>query len=216
MQRTINIKGVGTANAKPDYVEIHLNLETLDKYYPDAYSRANKKIAGLTKILQEAGFESTDLKTSSFQIEAKYSSYRDRNDNYVRRFDGYNIEHKLKLAFNFESDRLSKALDSISNSEINPKIQIRFTVKDPTDIKEDLLISAAKNAKRKAEILCQASEARLGELLSIHYNWSEIDVFSKSDYDIDAFERMEYQASMLLEPEDITLRDTADFIWEIK
>ena len=44
-------------------------------------------------------------------------------------------------------------------------------MKDATAINEEMLRSATANAKKKAEILCEASGVTMGDLIAIDYNW---------------------------------------------
>ena len=81
-----------------------------------------------------------------------------------------------------------------------------------------MLISATKNAKEKAIVLCEAAGVTLGDLLSIDYSWTDINVFSPTDFS------MGYNNSRILsvnegigiEPEDVKVADTATFIWQIQ
>mgnify|MGYP001330009948 FL=1 len=79
--------------------------------------------------------------------------------------------------------------------------------------------SATINAREKAEVLCEASDVELGDLLTIDYNWGELNIVSRTDYMLE--ERamampMRAMADMDIQPEDIDVSDTATFVWEIK
>ena len=80
-----------------------------------------------------------------------------------------------------------------------------------------MLRSAASNAKRKAEILCDASGVTMGELISIDYNWGELDIYSHTCYNSceDVMPIMA-RGAVDIDPEDIDVTDTATFVWEIK
>ena len=95
-----------------------------------------------------------------------------------------------------------------------------FTVKNPARVSEELLISATENAKTKAEILCKASGNALGQLLNIDYNWGELNVFSRTSYDVEdciqPLMAMSKCAAPEIEPDDIEVTDTVAFTWEIQ
>ncbi len=96
----------------------------------------------------------------------------------------------------------------------------RVHYKDSTSVNEEMLRSATANAKRKAEILCDASGVTLGYLLAIDYNWSELNIYSGTRYDIAedcmAAPMMAKCANIEIEPDDIETSGTATFVWEIK
>ena len=79
-------------------------------------------------------------------------------------------------------------------------------------------MSATENAKTKAEILCKASGNELGQLLSIDYNWGELNVTSKTRYSMGDSIRPSLAKSVTvdIEPDDINVSDTVTFTWEIK
>lgn len=118
------------------------------------------------------------------------------------------------MTFAFDSKKLGDVLKGIAETSANPTLSIGFSVKDKELLEEKLLIDAAKNAKRRAEILTKAAGSQLGELLSIDYDWSELHVYSE----VNMRSNMLLESSALpeIEPEDIEVGDTVRFVWEIK
>lgn len=216
MSKTITVKGIGKASAKPDYVVLSMHLESQNMEYEKAMVDARLRVRQLTDTLVELGFEKADLKTVNFNVDTDYNSEKDRYGNYRKIFNGYKVIHDLKLAFDFDSKRLSTALSAIGGCVSNPELTIHFTVKDATAISEEMLRSATMNAKRKAEILCEAAAVKLGELIAINYSWGEIDVFSHTRYEMaDECLARPLGRSIDIEPDDIDVSDTATFVWEI-
>lgn len=217
MSRTITIKGIGTAKAKVDYIVISMTLESLHRDYDKAMDLASDKIRELNESLMSIGYLKEDLKTINFNIDTKYNHIKNHDGNYQTIFIGYEIVHNLKLEFDFDTDKLSKTLSVIARCLSHPELNITFTIKDTSKINEELLKSATINAKRKAEILCEASNVILGDLISIDYNWGELDIYSNTTFAFDekVMPMMETK-SIDFEPDDIKLRDTVTFIWEIK
>ena len=217
MARTITVKGVGKATVKPDQVEIRLTLTAKDKVYDKSMSVAAEQIDNIKKAFEKAGFGEGSLKTTNFDIRGVYDSVRDSDHNYNRVFSGYECKHNLKLVFDFDTARLSKALGAVAKSRVNPKINIDFTVKNPAAVNEMILQDAAANAKKKAEILCAASGVKLGNLVCIDYNWGEATYVSKTEYEVDAcFTLNSTPCEIEIDPGDIEAGDTAAFIWEIE
>lgn len=218
MAKTITVKGIGKATAKPDYVEISMELESKHKNYDKAMSIAADNIQRLTETLCGIGFEKESLKTTNFDVDTDYNHVKDSNGDYKSVFVGYEVTHNLKLAFDFNMDRLSEVLSAISKCSSNPKFSIDFTVKDATAINEEMLRCAAANARRKAEILCEASGVKMGALIAIDYNWAELNFHSKTQFMC----REETRdlgiigSAIDIEPDDINVSDTATFVWEIE
>lgn len=216
--RTITIKGVGKVSVKPDLIVVSIRLETENKEYDKTMELASEKINILNKSLQEIGFEKNAVKTTNFNVRTNYENVKTENGNYKNVFCGYVCTHNLKIEFDFDINRLSKVLSAISECLAKPEFSISFTVKDSTVISAELLKSASQNAKEKAEILCGASDVKLGELVSIDYNWGEINVYSNTNYNIERGCMLKAGACSVnidIEPENINVNDTATFVWEI-
>ena len=214
--RTITVKGIGAVSVKPDLIVLRLSMETAEYEYDAAMKAAAEKIDFLNKALEAAGFEKKSAKTADFRVRADYDRLNDGKGNYTSVFMGYKCRHELKIEFDFDTKRLAKALSEISKCIAKPEISIDFTVKDSSVVSGELLKAAVKNAREKAEILCAASGAKLGELLSIGYNWGELHLYSATDYDVEGKCMMLGAADdMDIEPEEIKARDTATFAWKI-
>lgn len=216
MPKTITVKGVGKATAKPDYVVLNMTLESIHKDYQKAMDIAADKIGQINDALACIGFEKEALKTTNFSVHTDYDRIKGKDGEYRSVFNGYEVTHNLKLGFDFDSEMLTKALSTIGSCCARPQLTIAFTVKDATAINEEMLRSATACAKRKAEILCDASGKTLGELISIDYSWGEIDIFSHTRYDCcDEMLAAPTARAIEIEPEDIQASDTATFVWEI-
>lgn len=216
MGRMITVKGIGKVSQRPDYVEITMMLQTSDKDYEKTIETASMKLEEVNEKVREAGFDKTALKTTEFTINTSYDEVQDSNRHYRNVFKGYICQQALKISFDFDRQVLSKTLSMFSKLASHPKIDVEFTVRDSTAVSEKLLQDAAANAKRKAEILTKASGATLGKLLSIDYDWGEISVFSDTEYSFMHESGIHTDMNMPdICPDDIHVKDTATFIWEL-
>ena len=218
--RTITVKGIGNVSARPDYIVLSLDIEALSETYDRAMTEASERIKKLQDAAVLVGYEKSDMKTTSFIVQTRYENVKDRQGNYKREFAGYACSYHLKLAFDFDSKQLAKVISAIADCGAQPELSIAFTVKNPARVSEELLINATENARAKAEILCKASGSTLGQLLNIDYNWGELNVFSRTSYDVEdciqPLMAMSKCAAPEIEPDDIDVTDTVAFTWEIK
>jgi uncharacterized protein YggE len=218
MARIITVKGIGKVSAKPDYVVLSMSLEAQNMNYEKAMEQASTQLEQLRNSLVGTGFEKESVRTTNFNVRTDHDRVKDKNGNYQSIFNGYIVSHALKVEFDFNSKRLADALSTVATCLANPQLTIAFTVKDATAINEEMLRSATVNAKRKAEILCEASNVKMGQLLSIDYNWGELNIYSNTRYDMaeDCMPMMAMSKSIDIEPDDIDVSDTATFVWEIQ
>ena len=216
MPRTITVKGIGTASVKPDFIAVTMNIVSKDKEYVKSVENANKRIEMLQNAVVSSGFAKEDLKTLAFNVSTNYEGETDEHGRYRNVFAGYVCRYTLKLSFDMDAKRLAQTLTAISESGANAEFSIKFTVKYPERVSAELLVSATENARQKAEVLCAASGAKLGMLIKINYDWTDVNVFSPSVY------KMEMERGVAVtgavpefEPENIESNDSAVFIWEI-
>lgn len=219
MKRTITVKGIGRLSLKPDLTVVSLKLKTVRAVYDEAMDEAAKRLEQLRSAITEIGFAKDDLKTTDFDVGAEYESERDENGNYKRIFVGYRVTHGLKLEFDFDSRQLSRVLAAIAACIAEPELNVRFTVKDREAVNAALLENACANAREQAQLLADASGVKLHKLLSVSYNWGELQLYSPTDYEVDELCMMKAgsaPAAMDIEPDEINVRDSVTFVWRIK
>lgn len=103
MMRTITVRGVGNVSARPDYITISMTIESIRKDYDEAMRDASERISKLQDVAVRSGYAKEDLKTTSFSVDTRYESVKDRQGNYKREFAGYACVYRLKLSFDFDS-----------------------------------------------------------------------------------------------------------------
>lgn len=216
MNRTITVTGTGNISCRPDQTVISMTVKSLDRDYDKSMQNATALLGHLTDALTEIGFAAKDLKTTDFRVNTEHESVRDHNGNYKTVFVGYACVHSLKLTFDFDISLLSRVLSAVAHCLAEPELSIAFTVKDKNAVSEALLESAAANARQKAECLARASGVTLGALLTIDYHFGDPDLRSRTEYAMDKKCMALANTAMRIEPEDVTLADSATFVWEIK
>jgi uncharacterized protein YggE len=194
-----------------------MELEATEPDYEKTMRRGAEMLDALRAAVVSAGHDGKELKTAKFDIDTKYESFKVK-DEWKKRFVGYTCSHGLRLEFDLDMRLLGETLGAISKCEANPHFNIRFTVKDPSAISEQLLESAVENAKHNAAVLARAAGVTLGEIQRIDYNWSEISIYSDTVYEMPAFMGKGHSKKTFadIEPEDIKASDTATIIWAIK
>lgn len=220
-QRIIRVTGKGVIKVKPDMTRITMTLEGLHPDYAETLKRSSEDTEALKDILGKKGFERSEVKTLSFNVNTKYESYQDKDRNWKQRFIGYEFRHTMKVEFDSDNERLGKILYALANSEvISPEFRLSYFVKDKEGSKNLLLGKAVEDAKAKAEVLTQAAGVTLKEILTIDYSWGEInleyrpmasDMLMKSA----CVEDCEEEYSMDIEPDDIEVSDTVTVVWQI-
>jgi len=216
--REIVVKGIGKASTAPDLIVLNMNLEASDMDYEKTMRRGSEMLDALRTAITSAGHDGKEMKTTAFNINTRYESYRE-NGGHKQRFAGYSCHHGLKLEFDLDMALLGTTLGAIAGCEASPNFNIKFSIKDPNAVSEQLLESAVENAKQKAAVLAKAAGVTLGAIRRIDYNWSEHHLYSQTDYLMDGGALMCCEAAPMaldIEPEDINISDTATVVWAIE
>lgn len=216
--KNITVRGSGRVSVKPDLIVVSMELKTVDKKYDKTLENAARRVDLLNDSLEKAGFAQKSVKTTSFDVNTKYESVKDKDGKYKNVFVGYVCTQSLKIEFDFDTKMLADALSAIADSLTEPEFSVSFTVKDPSAISDRLLQSAAENARQKAQVLCSASGVKLGKLVSIDYGMNETSFVSDTNYMVarTCLKSAPLLANIDMEPDDINVKDSATFVWEIE
>lgn len=219
-EATIRVSGKGMLRLKPDVTRITITLTGCYKNYAESLKRSAEDTESLKDVLAGLGFERTDLKTLSFNIQIRTESYQTKNHEWKERFVGYEFRHVLKVDFPSDRERLGKILYALAHAKVQPELQLSYTVKDPEASKNALLAAAVADAKTKASVLAGASGVKLGGILRIDYSFAQLD-----------FECRPMRGNMMqakacangadecydmdIEPDDIEVSDTVTVVWTL-
>ena len=212
MKKTITVRGTGKVSASPDKVIFKMTLKTSHADYRKCMKLADTRSDLLKSALMKKNFSEEDIKTADFNIKQDYHWGK----NNIKIIDEWYCSHVLKVEFPFDIVHLREILDAVTSCGIQFEISLDFTVEDSEALEEKMLENAAKDARKKAELLCIASGAKLGELLSINYSWGEINIISHTEYEGEFDDCLPPGAAPGIVPEEIKVKDSATFIWAIE
>lgn len=211
MEKTVTIRGTGHFTGAPDAVRVSFSIISRNSEYAEAMKLSASRQKKLVKALGRADFKAKDLKTTDFSVRTE-SKELDRYGVKKYVFDCYVITQKFTLTFDIDHKRLGIVLNAISESTADPNLSISFYIKDENAVRDALFASAAENARKAAEVLCKSSGAKLGDLLTISYDWSELDVFSGGEY---SPKLCACEKAPDIHPDDVHVSESVRFVWQI-
>lgn len=220
MDKTMKITGKGKVSVKPDIIHLNMTMEESYKEYEVTLSQSSETTKILKELFVSLGFKKDDLKTRSFDINTKYESYKAKDQSWKKRLIGYTYTYHMLIEFDADNKKLGEILYALAHSVITPEISIEYTVSDPEKYKDELLKNAIKDSKHKAEVLANAADVKLGDIVSIDYSWSEINFVSEPIQNF-AFASAEQTTGRTgydidIEADDIDVTDTVTVIWNMK
>ena len=162
----------------------------------------------------ECGFDKKEIKTFNFDIETCFENHKRNNGEWVREFSGYEYTHELKVIFSNDSRRLSKIMQAVCDSRVQPDISITYQISDTESVKQELLRKAVEDACGKAKVLTEAANVQLKEIVQIDYSWAEVE-FSSVRMSRSTRYLSASSLDMEIEPEDVETEDTVTVIYRI-
>jgi len=159
----ISVTGEGKVSAAPDLAIVSLGVSALRPSVAEAREAAAVGLQGMIDAMRSRGIEEKDIQTSNLSI---YPEYDYRGDTQTLR--GFRVTNQVTAKIrdiDVTGDVIDAAVAAGGNdTTIN---SIAFTIDDPESLREEARRAAVEDARRKADVLAQASGVSVGEPISI-------------------------------------------------
>lgn len=212
--RIMKVEGIGELKVIPNQVHISFTINYEDKDYKVVTTAINHKKRKLLTILGEIGIKAEGIKTINYNVHNNYKNVSVINEQ-KREHIGYKAILTMLLKVPFDNELLEKVLLGASGDDINAEIDIKFTICDRENKKAELLSRAVENAKQKAKVLAHASSVVLGDIIEVNYGAKAYNFYSNTNI---APRALMASADGIgnITPEEITLSESVNIVWEIK
>ena len=164
----ITVNGTGETRVSADTAVISLGVNARDKDVLKAQQQVNSTIASIRKALIEQGVKEENINTEFINIYAMYDYQNDQEQ-----LSAYNASTTLAIRVtNMES--VGALIDAAFAAGANTLNGISFSASETEEAKAEAMKDAVEDAKKKAEILAQASGLKITGIENI----SEDGVYS--------------------------------------
>ena len=213
-QKTIRVMGVGNVKVAPDTTRLRFSVESTYEEYGEAYADAASGNGELQKALKKLNLPKESLKTSDFSITRNREWNRDKGC-YI--YDGFKLEQSLALDLPIDSVLTSKVIAALGTAWPELEVKISFIRKDVHDVKLQILESAVKDAREKAEVIASTLGHKLGGIVDVDYSKHRLDIHvHEEEYCCCKMEEPQDDASIDYTPEDIEAGDTVETVWYLE
>jgi len=159
--RTLTVSAQETVTADPEIAVLHIGFESQPSDAKTAYAAGAKTSNDIVNALKQAGIPETSIRSESQHLDTI----------------GYK-SHKFKLVQQWTVKvppvRAAEILDVAVSAGATDSGQVEWTVKDERALEDQALGKAAARAKADAEVLARGTGARLGALIYVTDQMSEI------------------------------------------
>lgn len=210
-QKTIRVMGTGFVKTAPDTTKLTFEVDSLHDTYEKAYAEAAVGNKNLRDALEMLDLPKDSLKTSNFSI-TKETEWRRKEDKYV--FLGFKLRQNLAIELPLDSVITSKVMSALGKAWSELEVNIAFIKKDTHDVKLQILESAVKDAREKAEVIAATLGHKLGGIISADYSKRSIDInYHEERQTICDCNCWENDSSIDYTPDDIEAGDTVETVW---
>ena len=159
-QRTVSVVGKAQFEAKPDLATIELDVSFRDRELLTAKSKVDRTIKDVAKAMEDSGVETEKILRSNIHISTYFPD------------DSGEMPETLfvvtrNVTVTIPINLIAAVLENASKSGVNEIDGIQYSVSNDTDLRQQTLAAAIKNAKEQAQFLAQAFDSTLGRVLKI-------------------------------------------------
>ena len=209
-QKTIRVMGTGLVKTVPDTTRLSFSVDSVHDSYENAYDEAAVGNKGLRETLEKLEIPKESLKTSNFSIN-KATEWR--KDKHV--FIGFRLEQSLAIELPLDSIITSKVMSALGAAWPELEVNIAFIKKDVHDVKLQILESAVKDAREKAEVIAATLGHKLGGIVSVDYSRRSIDI-NYHEEPMGVYDGCCEKSSVDYTPDDIEAGDTVETVWYLE
>jgi len=216
----IIVKGTGEKYLTPNQIILNFNFYVKGNTYEEVLEvGTNNVYSFINEFLAKENFTKEDLKTRSFLIKEE-TRYDEVTRKYLK--DGFSFNQNATLKFDYDKDKLSRMMSSLSTLSMYPKCQINFGVKDEKTAKRSVIDIAYNDAKEQALAIASAAGLELGECVKVDFKPFTTEYVSYSNMDSEMMMRTAKmgvapeRVSTIFTPEDILISETLYTLWKTK
>jgi uncharacterized protein YggE len=161
----IQTSGASHVLAVPDVVYLTLGVQATGATAQDAANNASTAVAATLAGIKGQGITDKDIQTTQIALSPVFA---DKQPNQIT---GYHASQSLSVTVD-DLTIVSRVFDAAVQAGSNSNLSIRFSIKDPSALQQQALVSAVQQATGKATSMAGAA----GLKLTGAYNLSESNV----------------------------------------
>jgi len=218
--RTIGIVGEGEIQAVPDIAVFTFQVQEEADSVDQAQEVVSEKINAIMTLLDDAGIDEKDIKTTSYSANPQYdwlppSDCNDRDYcGNIQTLRNYKVSQSTEVKIR-ESAIAGEIVGKIGNEKVSYISGLNFTI-DDRDILDDQAIELAiEDAREKAKRRAELMGVRIGDIIDF-YDMGN----GEPHFDNHGFEARAVMSEMAIEPSfaagESTIRKSIEVIFEIK
>lgn len=213
-QKIIRVMGTGNVKVAPDTTRLTFEVDSLHDTYESAYNEASMGNEEMKSFLESFELGKDSLKTTNFSI-TKETEWNRKEDKRV--FVGFKLSQSLYLDLPIDSVLISRVIATLGDAWPELEVNILFIKKNAHDAKLQILESAVKDAREKAEVIAATLGHKLGGFVSADYSKRSVDINFRTEENLRLrCEDCSEEKGIDFTPDDIEAGDTIETVWYLE
>lgn len=158
--------------ATPDYININLKLKESNKTVEKAVYGLNQRVKKILEALEDIDTKKIIINCSDFDVRKDFMVEKNK-------IELLNAIQEITIGFDYDKKTLENILSKVVSSGANPEISFYQTIKDSTNIFDEVIEEAVQKSKHQAELICKASQMKLGALLRVDMESRDFSISSR-------------------------------------
>ncbi len=160
--RSVTVSGEGAAEAMPDQATVRFGVVTLADDPEVAREQNAEASAGAMNAVRELGIPEEDLQLETLRLQPRYDY-----DDGERELLGYEAERRVRVEVD-DLELVPTLVAEVVQQGANRLQGISYGLEDRAQTRNEALREAAQEARAKAEVLAQALDAEVSQVLQIN------------------------------------------------
>lgn len=166
-QKTFSVNGEATRKVKPDGAKVVVGTILDGKNVLEIQTSATNVVNKSIDAIKALGIEEKNIQTSNYDLTPVINYQTNKTES-------YRINISITVTIDALTNDASKnivgdVIKASTNSGLNEVRSLVFQIKDKQKILDELKVEAINDAKSKKDVLANASNVRLGDILSINF-----------------------------------------------
>ncbi|MGL4849275.1 MAG: SIMPL domain-containing protein [Clostridium sp.] len=181
--KTIKVRGTGKVLGKASSAIIFFKIAKTSNIYNEAINSLNEGIYEIIEKLKGLGIKKDELNTVDFFVDGIDG--------------GFYSSHKVSVKVKNEGRNINNVLEVLVKSGHNPEVNVYFKSDEEESLREEALIRAILDGKKKGEIIIKSLGGKKVNILEVTYDGEEISremsIKNKNGYNYNKiFEEIEF------------------------
>jgi uncharacterized protein YggE len=160
---TIAVNGTGRVERAPDFVDVSLGVEVIDPSAANAQKTAEKTMAAVVEAVKALSLAGQDLQPGRVELEPRYEDRRSSAEL------PHVIGHHAAISLTVRTTDLqapARIIDAALKAGATRVDSVSFGIREAISAREEAIRLAADAAKRKAKVLAESLDVRLGRVMN--------------------------------------------------